>query len=156
METAYTFPNLTANGTLGGATAAVWADSENSSYPAYKAVNGNTGDFWAPNDVLANHTFIWYDPIPFKAVQYNMTNYGGSPAYAITAGTTYYSNDGTNWTVETASFTNSVVSSGGTWSIPVNEANRSYAKYRKLVITATSYQNPSIVEGKPIGYYIAQ
>lgn len=158
VETTFTQPNLTSNGTFGGASFAVRADSEYySNYAAWKASDGSISTYWDPTPSTATgHYYDWYNPVPIKVTQYNITNYSGDNygTYAITAGNTYYSDDGNNWTLEQP-FTNSVTTGLGNWSIVVASGNQGYHKYRRLIPTSTSngYQ-PLLPEAKIAGYYI--
>lgn len=154
----YTFPNLSENGTLGGASEAVSSDSElNSSYAAWKVVDGSNSTEWRPTgSSQSGHYFTWYSNNPYLVTQYNFYNgfSDGGGTYVPTAGTFYYSDDGTNWVLE-KTFTNAVTSFGSSWSIAVDSSSQGYHKYRKLVITATSNESqPILTEARPVGYKI--
>lgn len=155
---AYTFPNLSENGTLGGASEAVSSDSEfNSSYAAWKAVDGSNSTEWRPTgSSQSGHYFTWYSNNPFLVTQYNFYNgfSDGGGTYVPIVGTFYYSDDGTNWVLE-KTFTNAVTSFGSSWSIAVDSSSQGYHKYRKLVVTATSNGvQPMLSEARPVGYKI--
>lgn len=158
VETAFTFPNLTANGTLGGTSAAITSIlTERSDRPAFYAVDENTSTaHWGANGFSSGNGLIWYNSTPFKVTQYNFYNgfsdSGGT--YVPTAGTLYYSDDGTNWVLE-KTFTNAVTSFGSSWSVAVDSSSQGYHKYRKLIISATNNNlQPIFAEARPVGYTI--
>lgn len=79
----FTRPNLTANGTLGGDSFAVGAQSGNTQYQAYYAVNGNGGNYWIGTTYTSSGTsylprYYMYNPNPLKISQLILTFTGTS------------------------------------------------------------------------------
>ena len=76
-------PDLTANGTLGGDSFAVGAQSGNTQYPAYYAVNGNGGNYWIGTTYSSSGSsylprYYMYNPNPLKISQLILTFTGTS------------------------------------------------------------------------------
>ena len=124
-------PILSANGTLGGNSFAVQANSNYSSFYAYKAFDGNTGTSWQSNGTSASATYlIFYNPNPLTVTK---ITWNGTPTYGtITAGIVYGSNSNGNWT-QLATFSGGSTS-GGTMDLSSNTEYYSYYK-----ITPTSW-----------------
>ena len=130
LEIAFTRPNLTANGTLGGSSFAVYASISSAS--AYSAVDGSSSTRWeGPDNSLGYYTF--YNPNALKVSQLIITNMGVNKV--IFSGAVYGSNDNSNFTL-IKSFTNSEINSP--WLIDLS-SNTSYYKYHK--VDCTSYNN---------------
>jgi len=130
--TPYNQPNISANGTLGGAVdLAVSASTEYSgTYPAWKAFDSNSGTYWASADTGSPISITHYSQNAIKLDSFTITN---MPAgYSPTAGSVYGSNDGTNW-IYITNFTNGIVD-GGTWTLVVSSTN--FFKYHKIVTSA--------------------
>lgn len=93
--TSWTQPTLSANGTLGGSSFAVEAESNYSDYPAYHALD-STG--WVGQRSTLPY-FIFYNPKPLKVS--NLTFSKGSYLFIscwILNFELYGSNDGSTWT----------------------------------------------------------
>ena len=123
----FTRPNLSDNGTLGGSSFAVNASSlysTASSYQTYRAVDGSTSQsyYWssASTDSTPNYTF--YNPNVLKVSQINLTYYSSNRATTVTI---QGSNDNTNWTDITSSY------SGTTSGVLTVTGDIGY-KYHKL------------------------
>lgn len=123
-------PTLSSNGSVGGSSYAARANSEyGSSYAAYMAFDKNNSKFWAENGVTNSGVLEFYSPVQLKVNSINITN---RPDYVNTwkTGSVLGSLDGVNY-FTLASFTNSNVSAGSTWTITVN--NKTPAKYIRVV-----------------------
>ena len=93
----FTRPNLTADGTMGGASFAVSASSTYStSYPAYRAVDDNASNTqWRSNSSDSAPTFTFYNPAQLKISQLEFQ--WANTTYKATNFTLYASNDGLTW-----------------------------------------------------------
>lgn len=132
QETTWTQPVLSANGTLGSSSFAVYASSEYSSgYAAWKAFDGSTNTYYEAASSATTGQFIFYNPLPLKVTTINITN-RNSNYYQIKGGTVYGSNDNSSWT-SLCTFSGSH-SSGATWAIDVNSSSFYY--YYKIDITS--------------------
>lgn len=129
VETAFSQPTLSANGTLGGASFAVTASSEYSTYYAYKAVDNNNSTFWGSNSGLPAY-FVFYNP---NALKISSLTFKNTTTDVITAYTLYGSNDNSTYTT-IGSYTNSVTTSGASWTTQINSSE--FYKYHKIVATS--------------------
>lgn len=160
VQTTFTFPNLSANNALGGASPAVSAYGEGYA-PAWNGVDGSSSTSWGAYP-SGNYGpvgwYIWYNPIPFLVTQYNFVNIGVfSTGYNIAGGSFYSSDDGTNWFLETT-FTNTISALSALWNVLVESQAQGYHKYRKLITTSTIGGGgywPMFAECKPVGYIIS-
>lgn len=129
----FTRPNLTTEGVLGGGSFAVQTNNYVSSYQAYKAVDGNNSTGWEGSSLTTAY-YIFYNPIPLKLTSIKMRNWTGSGnIHASRGGKVYGSNDNSTWT-ELKTYTNTVYSSGGEWTIDLS-SNTNYYKYYKITCT---------------------
>lgn len=137
-------PKLTANGTMGGNSFAVQASTSESSYPAYKAFDGNTAATarWGATSSSVPQWIHWYNPTPLKITKITVRN---RPDYSdhITAGRVEGSHDGLTWTT-IKTFTNSNGTLGGTWSIDLSN-NKTFYKYYSIYITGYDSTNRTFV-----------
>ena len=139
----WTQPILSANGTMGGSSFAVEANSEYSStYAAWKAFDGiknSNSNYWhasAADPVPGWLTF--YNPEKLNVTNIALTNYTYSGLGVPTSGTIYGSDDNSTWT-ELKTWTNSNVTAGATWNIDLS-SNTSFYKYHKIYM-ATDNDN---------------
>lgn len=105
VEEAFTRPNLSSNGTLGGSSFAVTGYTNySSSYPPYKAVDSSSTSYWygqAWQSTVDNVTtrysprFIFYNPDKLKVSQLVLTYYNNS--YTGDLATLQGSNDNSHW-----------------------------------------------------------
>ena len=124
----WTQPVLTANGTLGGDSFAVFCDSpNNTSYPAYYAFDSSTSTFAVTHEA----DYIIYNKNPINITKIDMTVRGSS--YQYKGGTLYGSNDNINWKeiIALSALTN------GSWDI---SSNTGYYKYYKFSGSAGDWQ----------------
>lgn len=136
-------PNLSSDGTVGGSSFACYADSEYSSYYAYKAFDGNitNAGSWISTNTTYPHYLVFYSPTPIKISNLQIYN-RPSGSYVPKDYTLYGSNTGSSWTFLTSG-TNTVSGGGSSWYI--YPSSSSYYKYYKF--EATSHISGS-------GYYI--
>jgi len=132
-EVTFSQPTLSTNGTLGGSSFAVSADSYYPGRPTYLGFDNNAGTETELNATTGN--FVIYNPNALKVSSINITNSCSGPASSITAYTVYGSNDNTNYTA-LSSGTNAVTGVSSSWSIPLSTCN--FYKYIKLYVSATS------------------
>ena len=138
VETNWSQPVLTSNGTLGGNSFAVAASTEyDVSAAAYKAFDGYTsgeGHYYRSRyvDIGATHTFTFFNPTALKVSNISYLNYGQTIVIPV-SGTVYGSNNGSSWTTITT-YTNSVYTAGQSWNINLS-GNTNYYKYYKVDFT---------------------
>lgn len=129
---AFTRPNLTANGTLGGESFAVAAEaySTSSSYQAYRAVDSSTSTsyYWYSKSGGGDFTFYNPDAIKVTELTYKYT----STTYRASEITIQASNDGTNWYDIASTY------SGSSTTYTSTLTNSKYYKYYKLHCTPSS------------------
>lgn len=94
----WTQPVLSANGTLGGASFAVSADTATSGHDAYAAFDGDTTTYWRC-DTSAGYLIV-YNPIPLKITAIHLAPLitSGFVYGTPSAGSILGSDDGTTWT----------------------------------------------------------
>lgn len=127
--TSWTRPNLSANGSLGGGSFAVYASSENSSsYQIWKAFDASNSTQWIGNYSALPISVKIYNPNALKVSSFNMRNRSNANGY-FTSGKVYVSSTNDNWRYFT-SFSNSVSGIGKEWTINVNSS--SFYKYYKI------------------------
>lgn len=135
-ETQWTQPILTSNGTLGGASFAVAADTEYSGQGVWKAFDGQTtGENYfrsGGGDVGGTHYITFYNPQPLKVTNIQYLNAGQTIASPV-AYTVSGSNDNSSWT-EITSGTNTVYTAGQSWDMSLSENQNAY-KYYKITFT---------------------
>jgi hypothetical protein len=129
-------PALTANGTLGGDSFAVAAQS--SSNPAYEAFDNATGTFWSPAQGSFFPQWIeFYNPTAIKVSSLSIATQAGNTLkrYSILG-----SDDGTNWTT--------ICTVSGTFSGSFTAAVNStvYYKYHRFRMEQIRYYSYSIIE----------
>lgn len=137
---AWTQPDITSNGTMGGdsfavaASTTVWTDSS-LAYGAFHA-----GSMWHADNTLPQW-IAWYNPYALKIESIRIQNRNSSKGTSdVCAPVTYKlqaSDDYNTWIDLTDYTTNSIVDSN-LWqnSLVVPEANQAYYKYHRLYITA--------------------
>ncbi len=136
IETTFTQPTLSANGSIGGASFAVSPSAiYDSSHDAWMAFNNNTSDSWnTPSGQLGN--IIIYNPVALKVSK--VTKRNETAGWGVhTAGSLYGSNDNVTYT-KIMDYTNANTSGGASWDINISSANQAYYKYYKDVITSAS------------------
>lgn len=130
VYTGWTQPTLSSNGTVGGSSYAVRANSEySSSYAAYRAFDKNNGTIWAESSVTNSGVLEFYSPVLLKVLSINITNRSES-INTWRTGSVLGSTDGASY-FTLASFTNSNATAGSTWSITIN--NKTPVKYIRIV-----------------------
>ena len=136
----FTRPNLTANGTLGGESFAVSAQSGNTSNPAYYAVNGNTSNYWIGTNYTSSGTtymprYYMYNPNVLKVSQFVLTHTSTSYLPATSDGIhVYISDDNSTYTEIPVTYS---ISSNVT---TINITNPTYHKYYRIHIRVRSSQ----------------
>lgn len=153
IETPWVQPVLSANGTWGGSDFAVKMDSTYSVYYAYQAYDGNNNSY-AETGNQYNGWHAFYNPIPIKVSNMNIRN-RSDYNYGTDAYTVYGSNDDFVTSVALVSGTNTVLTAGATWDIPIPEASRGFYKYYKIVCHDAS-SNPSMATNTISATYMAQ
>lgn len=144
VESSWTQPVLSANGTLGGDSFACSPSSTEEYlnwYPAWKAFDNTNSTAWSC--VGSTGHMIFYNPAALKVSSIKITNPTNNSGIlnfhsVATAGNIQASNDSTNW-IQIATYTNSSTTSGQTWTINVNSSN--FYKYYKIEITSSSNNN---------------
>lgn len=130
VESNFTQPVLSANGTMGGDSFAASASSEYSTWKAWQAFNGETtgNEGWESNST----TDAWiqfYNPTGLKVSQLDLLNfYRDIATFKYEGGSVEASNDGTNW-VQLCTFTANQTA-GGTTTVSVNSSN--FYKYHRI------------------------
>lgn len=126
VETAWTQPTLSANGTLGGSSFAVYALSPQSGYPCYQAFDNNSSTLFSGEGVP--NYMIMYNPSALKVSSIVITHNGG---YVLGGWTLYGSNDNSTYTALTSGSTMTT-----TYTLEIPTANRDFYKYYKLYWTS--------------------
>lgn len=125
----FTQPTLSANGTLGGSSFAVSTDSQDSSYPLWKAFDKQSSTRWVTNK--QNCYIIIYNPNPLKitkiATVANSDSWNSIQSLTITG-----SNDNSTYTNITCSL--SKVTANQTITL----TNSNFYKYYKLALKGYS------------------
>lgn len=131
-ETAWVQPILTADGTLGGNSFAVYSNNVLAiGYEAYRGMDGNANSFFSSSGT--NFSYIWYNPIALKVSQI-VLGISGNSIGTPSNGTLYGSNDNATWT----NLNNNVaINTPITYAttITVIPENQDYYKYYKFVTT---------------------
>ena len=118
IETPWTQPVLTANGTLGGSSFAVSSSSEG--YPAWQAFSGTNvwTSNWLGGNYVQNVTYTMYNPVALKMNRIGVQNSTYPTAGNITSGEVWYSDNGSSYT-KSNNFTNTNYTASDIWYIPV-------------------------------------
>jgi len=155
VETSWTQPVLSANGTIGDNAFACAASSEvgydsihNQYYTAWKAFNGITpaqdqDGYWMASSTSLPQWLEWYNPNPLKITRIQITGGGNMMGVYVGQPTTYQiqtSNDNINWST-IYNGTNSSASTNLIIDIDINN----YYKYWRIYITATYYNLEAII-----------
>lgn len=127
-------PKLTADGVIGGNSFAVTCDNTESSYPIYKAFDGDISTF-SSIELTQPCEIIIYNQNPLIITNFEITNRTGYKL-AITGYTIYGLKDNSNW-VEIVSGTNELTSGGAVWNIDMSENQTAY-KYYKIAVTSAN------------------
>ena len=117
-------PILTANGTLGGNSFAVAAQSTNSSYQAWYAMNPNVS-YWHSGNYSTGIWYMFYNPEPIVLEKISMQIYSN---YCMNRYTLFGSNTNDNWQV----IQSGSCATSGTVTIQIEEQNQQAFKYFKL------------------------
>lgn len=138
VESAFTQPALSANGTMGGNSFAVEASSEyTTSTQAWKAFDNDitSGNAWESSTGTPWLTF--YNPQALRVTNLQFRNYYANTSAANTPNTVTVqgSNDNSNWTTLTT-FNNTNYTANDTWSVSMT-GNSSYYKYYRMNFTCT-------------------
>lgn len=121
IESEFTQPTLSANGTMGGNSFAVTANNEtNGNNPAYYAFDNSTSTYWRGANVPGYIDF--YNPVPINVIALNWGFFYSYP----TSGNVQGSNDYSDWTIITE-FTND---SASDFTIDMSGNTNSYKYYR--------------------------
>ena len=88
--------SLTANGTAGGASPAAFSSSNEGSYPAYKAFDGDTNSFWNPSSSSNPQDLTYYSPDEVYVTK--VTIYQRSNGEKPSAGEIQISSDNSTYT----------------------------------------------------------
>lgn len=125
IESEFTQPTLSANGTMGGSSFAVTADNEtNGNNPAYLVFDNNSDTYWRGANVPGYIEF--YNPAPINVTALTWGFFYSYP----TSGNVQGSNDYSDWTTITE-FTND---SDSDFTIDMSENTNSYKYYRINVL----------------------
>ena len=131
VDTPWSQPVLSANGTMGGSSFAVSADYEAGGYLTWKAFDGNNSTGWS-NGISTGY-IIMYNPTAIKVSKFTIRNRSDLNR-AFQTGNILAGNSQNNLTT-ISNFSNSNSTAGSTWDINVN-ASSAY-KYWKIDITAS-------------------
>ena len=123
-------PVLTANGTMGGDSFAVWATAQRSSYPAYYAIIGNE---WVSNTSTKPCIYEFYNKAPLR-VSKIVWNNNSDGNYNITGGYFQGSKEGSKWT-NLGTFDNNS-SANATRTLDI--LNPDYYKYYRFYVTSAT------------------
>ena len=145
----WTQPVLTSNGTLGGNSFAVSATSSyNSSFAAWKALDGKTDTAWICENDITLPTYYTLDMGKnVNVTQLSFVNRVNNGSYMLSPiGTVEiygtngdYTDVSTDW-VFLKRYTNTEIESGGEWSIDLSD-NKDFYKYYQLRFTELNTKN---------------
>ena len=127
IDTTWTRPNLTADGTLGGNSFAVYSPTRNSN--PYRAVDDSASTYWGYYD-SGNQTYIFYNPDALKVTE--IVYAYKSSSYRASAVVIQGSNDNSKWVDITSTYSGS----GTTYTSTLT--NDKYYKYYKLTFAPYS------------------
>lgn len=135
VNTPWTQPVLSANGTMGGNSFACAASS--SDYAPWHAFDGSktSSNRWAASTSTPPQWLTFYNPEKIKVTNLAITQRSDTTDH-ITSGIVQGSDDNTNWT-DIKNFTNNNATPGATWNIDLSENTTSY-KYYRIYITGYS------------------
>ena len=132
-DVAWTRPNLSTNGTMGGSSCAASGDASSNSYPAWKAFDNNTTSTGWISKTTNTGTLYFYSPTPIKVVKVYLTAYATNVNTRVAkAGKIYGSNDNSNYT-SLGSWSNNT---SKTWTVKLT--NSTFYKYYKISVTANA------------------
>lgn len=138
VETTFSQPTLSADGTLGGSSFAVYLSNIWASEYAYHAFDNNSSTIMA---TTSGSYLTIYNPAALKASSLTITNGGSQGQYAIQGYTLYGSNDNSTFTTLTSG-TNTNLTNASTWTIDIPSISQGYYQYYKLVVAnSTGYIN---------------
>ena len=140
----WSFPKLTANGTVGENAYACRAGSyynNNADYQAYRALDRSNSTFWASAS-SSSDWFEIYSPVEFLVSEIKFRN-RSSYQNTFSHVDVYMSSDG-NIYEKVFSYDNTVFTASGTWSIPVPDGFLKTCKYLKLSGTGQSGNSNTI------------
>lgn len=131
----WTQPVLSADGTIGGNSFAVYSNGVlGSGYEAWKAFDGNSSTYWWSHSGTDNY-LGFYNPNPLTVSNIKIKN----SQQAITDYEFQYSDNGIEWTIAVTG-TNTNTTSGGEWDFNVNAGAHPYwrivaktAGYKRVV-----------------------
>lgn len=158
VETIFSQPILSANGTLGGDSFAVYASTQYISYYPYYASDNNSSTYFAFNGFPS--FYILYNSKALKVSNIEITNF--TSGAAILTGTVFGSNDnsiatnpsqGVWYTLTT--FSNSTTTEHGVWNIAIPESNREFYKYYKIYVATAQTSVSHICQINLSAVYIA-
>ena len=133
IDTTWTRPNLTTDGTLGGSSFAVKdvGAGTSTSTDAWRAVDNSTTTYWNGNTPSSgSKTYIFYNPDALKVSKLTYTyTYANNRATSVSI---EGSNDNSNWADITSTYSGSVTTYTSTL------INDKYYKYYKLTFTPVS------------------
>jgi hypothetical protein len=127
IDTTWTRPNLTADGTLGGNSFAVYSPTQYSN--PYRAVDDSASTYWGYYN-SGDQTYIFYNPNALKVTEIVYTYYGSS--YRAKAVAIQGSNDNSKWVDITSIY------SGSNETYTSTLTNDKYYKYYKLTFAPYS------------------
>ena len=116
-------PVLTANGSLGGNSFAVAAQSYGN--PAWYAMNSNNSNYWSSGNYSTGIWYTFYNPEPIVLEKISMVIYSN---YCMNKYTLFGSNTNNNWQV----IQSGSCATSGTVVIQIEEQNQQAFKYFKL------------------------
>lgn len=153
VETTFTQPVLSANGTLGGSNFAVYSPNEYNGNYAYRTFDNNNSTDWDANATSTYITFYNPNALKLSSINYISTAYGGG-GYNPVSWTIYGSNDNSTWTSLTSN-TSGRVGANVTVPTEIPLANRDFYKYYKFNIASTLDGNILLAGFVLTGVYIA-
>lgn len=132
VETTFSQPTLSANGTLGGSSFAVAASSVYAGREPYLMFDNNSSTHWTSNQVTTGYV-IFYNPNALKVSSIAVTNRSDSGVTTPASFAVYGSNDNSTYTL-VGSYTNSNSTNGTTWIQAINSTN--FYNYHKIQINS--------------------
>lgn len=148
VETTFIQPSLSADGTLGGTSFAVFGSSVLAGFQPFQGSDYNFTSRFLNSNVNTFHT--WYNPEALKVSAITIYNFSDGQAVPLSY-MIYGSNDNSNWTT-LHSGTNSVTTANASWTIPVN--SNSFYKYYKMHCTSSNAATWGWTEARLSAVYI--
>lgn len=152
-------PILTSNGTMGGGSFACTSSTAESSYPAWKAFDGdkvtNTSR-WGATSSSVPQWLSFYNPTKIMVTNIAITQRSNTTDH-LTSGIIQVSDDNINW-IDIKNWTNNNSTAGATWDIDLSDNINSY-KYYRIYITGYSHSSGtwvSIVEATITAFTITE